>query len=122
METAIIYILISVLGGGIGQLLLKRGMTTLGPLTLSVRELGSILLGMGTNPFVVGGLVVYACSTVFWLVALSRVDLGFAYPFVSLSYVVMLFASWQLFNEQITLLRLLGTATIALGVLIVSRS
>ncbi len=54
--------------------------------------------------------------------ALSRVDLSFAYPFASLSYVVMLAASWQLFNEDISLLRLMGTAVIVFGVLLISRS
>jgi len=122
MDLAIVYILISVLGGAVGQLLLKRGMTLLGPLTLSLNEFGSILIGMITNPFVVGGLFVYVCSTLFWLVALSRVDLSYAYPFASLSYVIMLVVSWRLFDEDISLLRLLGTATIAVGVLLVSRS
>ena len=59
---------------------------------------------------------------VFWLVALSRVDLSYAYPFASLSYVVMLTASWLLFNENITSLRLLGTVVIGLGVFLISRS
>lgn len=122
MDLSIVYILISVLGGAIGQLLLKRGMSLLGPLTLSLGEFTTILGGMITNPYVVGGLFVYVCSTLFWLVALSRVDLSYAYPFASLSYVIMLIVSWRLFNEDISLLRLAGTATIAIGVLLVSRS
>ena len=122
VDIAVVYILISVVGGAIGQLLLKRGMNVLGPLTLSLGDLGSILAGIATNPYVVVGLLVYVGSTVFWLVALSRVDLSYAYPFASLSYVIMLVVSWQLFDEHISLLRLLGTAIIALGVLLVSRS
>ena len=122
MDIAVVYILISVLVGAIGQLLLKHGMNTLGPLTLSVSDIFTTLLKMATSPYVVGGLFVYVCSTVFWLVALSRVDLSYAYPFASLSYILMLVVSWRLFDENISLLRLLGTATIAFGVLLVSRS
>lgn len=122
MELAIIYILISVLGGAVGQLLLKRGMNTMGPLTLSASNLFEVLLKMGTNPFVIVGLMVYVGSTVFWLTALSRVDLSYAYPFASLSYIVMLIASWQIFNENLSPLRLLGTFVIAMGVFLVSRS
>lgn len=121
MDLAIVYILISVLGGAVGQLLLKRGMNTMGPLTLSVSEIFTILLKMASNPFVVIGLMVYVASTVFWLTALSRVDLSYAYPFASLSYVIMLIVSWQIFREDITPLRLLGTLVIAMGVFIVSR-
>jgi drug/metabolite transporter (DMT)-like permease len=122
MNIAIVYILISVLGGAVGQVLLKRGMSGMGPLTLSVNKLPSILFGMGTNPFVVIGLIVYVGSTVFWLTALSRVDLSYAYPFASLSYVAMLIASWQIFHEDISLLRLAGSFVILMGVILISRS
>jgi drug/metabolite transporter (DMT)-like permease len=77
---------------------------------------------IGTNPYVIIGLVIYVCGTVFWLAALSRVDLSYAYPFASLSYIVMLVASWQLFNEDITPIRLLGTIVVGLGVFLISQS
>ena len=122
MSVAIAYILVSVVLGATGQILLKKGMGSMGPLTLSVSQLGSILWRIVTNPYVVIGLGIYVCGTLFWLMALSRVDLSYAYPFASLSYVVMLVASWQLFNEDITVLRLLGTLIVCVGVFIISRS
>ena len=121
MNVAIVYILISVLGGAVGQILLKRGMGTLGPITLNFDQIGSVLWRIITNPYVVIGLGIYVLGTVFWLAALSRVDLSFAYPFASLSYVIMLIASWGLFREEITLMRLIGTIVIGVGVLIISR-
>ena len=122
MTLAIVYILISVLTGAIGQVLLKKGMGSMGPLTLSMNQLGSILWRIGTNPYVIIGLAIYVGGSVFWLTALSRVDLSYAYPFASLSYVVMLAASWLLFDEHITFLRLLGTLVVCLGVFLISRS
>jgi len=122
MTLAIFYILISVVAGAAGQVLLKKGMGSMGPLTLSIDQLGNILWRIGTNPYVVIGLAIYVGGTVFWLTALSRVDLSYAYPFASLSYVVMLVASWQLFNENITVLRLLGSLIVCVGVFIISRS
>jgi len=122
MTLAILYILVSVVAGAVGQILLKKGMGSMGPLTLSIDQLGNILWRIGTNPYVVIGLAIYVAGTVFWLTALSRVDLSYAYPFASLSYVVMLVASWQLFNENITVLRLLGSLIVCVGVFIISRS
>ena len=122
MSVAIAYILVSVVLGAVGQILLKKGMGSMGPLTLSAGQLGSILWRIVTNPYVVIGLGIYVCGTLFWLMALSRVDLSYAYPFASLSYVVMLVASWQLFSENISPLRLAGTLVICLGVLLISRS
>jgi multidrug transporter EmrE-like cation transporter len=122
MNAAIGYIMISVLGGAVGQILLKKGMGGMGPLTLSLEKLGELLWRMGTNPYVIAGLAIYVTGTVFWLVALSRVDLSYAYPFASLSYVVMLIAAWLLFKEDLSLMRLAGTGVVILGVLLISHS
>jgi multidrug transporter EmrE-like cation transporter len=122
MKIAIIYILISVLTSTVGQLMLKQGMTNLGEITISINQLPSTVWKMGTNPFVFWGLAIYLAGTVFWLAALSRVDLSYAYPFASLSYVIMLVASWLLFNETISLNRLIGTFVIGIGVLLIYRN
>lgn len=122
MSIAIIYILISVVAGAAGQVLLKKGMGSMGPLTLSIDQLGSVLWRIFTNPYVLVGLAIYVSGTLFWLTALSRVELSYAYPFASLSYVVMLAASWLLFSENITPLRIIGTLIVCLGVFLISRS
>jgi drug/metabolite transporter (DMT)-like permease len=122
MSTAVIYILISVLGSAAGQLLLKKGMNDLGPITLNLIQLPSVLWRMATNPNIFIGLTIYLIGTVFWLAALSRVDLSYAYPFASISYVIMLVASWQMFGEKISLSRLLGTLVIGIGVLLIYRN
>ncbi len=122
MNTTIIYILISVLGGAVGQVLLKKGMVNMGPLTISAGQTLNLIWRIATNPYVVIGLGIYVCGTLFWLVALSRISLSFAYGFASLSYGLMLLASWLVFREDISLLRILGTAVIVVGVLIISRS
>jgi drug/metabolite transporter (DMT)-like permease len=121
MTLALAYILISVLAGAIGQILLKKGMGSLGPLTLSLDQFFNILWRIGTTPYVVIGLIIYVTGTLFWLMALSRVDLSYAYPFASLSYLLMLAAAWIFFNENITLMRLSGTMIICLGVFLVFR-
>ena len=122
MNTAIVYILISVLGSAAGQLLLKKGMNSMGPVTLSFNQLPSVIWQMATNPSVFIGLAIYLVGTVFWLAALSRVELSFAYPFASFNYIVMLVASWIMFDEKITLSRILGTVVIGIGVLLISRT
>ena len=122
MNLTIVYILISVLASAIGQVLLKKGMGDMGPLTLTTNELWDILLRIATDPYVVIGLAIFAGGTVFWLVALSRADLSYAYPFAALSYVIMLAAGWLMFDENITSLRLLGTFVIGVGVFLISRS
>lgn len=122
VDIALVYILISVIAGALGQILFKKGMGSIGPLTLTPDQFLIILWKMATNPYVVIGLVAYAGSTIFWLTALSRLDLSYVYPFASLSYILMLFASFFLFKENISLVRVVGTIVVGIGIFIISRS
>jgi drug/metabolite transporter (DMT)-like permease len=123
MNLSIIYILVSVIVAVLGQLLLKKGMADFGPLVLALPwdHLLNTLWQIIKNPYVFIGLFIYGLSTIFWLIALSRVDLSYAYPFVSLSYGIMLIAAWLIFHENLNTYRLIGTLIICLGVLIISR-
>jgi len=122
MQTAILYILISVLFSTVGQLLLKGGMNSMGEVTLSFGQFFQTLWRMIINPGVFFGLFIYGVGTIFWLAALSRAELSYAYPFASLSYVIMLVASWMMFDEKITLARIIGTVLICIGVLVIYRN
>ena len=116
------YLLISIILGGFGQVLLKKGMEIIGPVDLSFLSLGKVVWSLISNPFIVGGIFTYGISMLLWLTALSKVELSYAYPFVSLGYIIMIFASWLIFHENITLLRLSGCLVILLGVIIISRT
>lgn len=67
MSIAIVYILISVLLGAVGQIMLKNGLNTMGALTLSLGNLGGTLWRLVTNPYVFLGLAVYMTGTFFGL-------------------------------------------------------
>lgn len=114
-------ILASVSLGVLGQFLIKRGLNSLGKLDFAA-GLVVAYLKVFLSPLVVLGLGVYFLGVFFWLYALSKVDLSYAYPFVSLSYVLVILASVFLLGEQVTPLRWLGVAAICAGVVLVARS
>jgi drug/metabolite transporter (DMT)-like permease len=122
MMSIILPILLSVLLGVVGQLLLKHGMTVMGQLDIGASGIVAALWRIATSPYVVGGLLIYVSGTFFWLLALNRVDLSYAYPFASLSYVLIFFASWLILHENISPLRVAGMLVICLGVFLVARS
>jgi drug/metabolite transporter (DMT)-like permease len=115
-------ILLSTACGVIGQLLLKKAMSNIGVITPTAGGLPSIVLRIVTSPLVIIGLSCYVLGSFFWLIALSRTDLSFAYPFASLSYIFAFAGSWYFFGETISTLRLSGLVVIILGVMLVSRS
>ena len=115
-------ILTSVFLGVVGQLSMKKGMSYLGPISLNLSTLFVNLTRMLTSPFVLFGLFLYAISAVLWLAVLSRVQLSYAYPMISIGYVLILILSWVFLNERLVYLRILGVLLICCGVFLVSRS
>ena len=113
-----IYVALSTIFGITGQLLLKRGMGTMGQLTPGVGMIKRIVL----SPWVVGGLIIYAMGVVNWMLALSSFELSYVYPFASLGYVGIIIGSYFIFRERINVMRLMGIGVIIAGVLIISRS
>jgi len=89
MRGALGYLLVSIVCAVIGQLLLKQGMREMGPVTLSLSGLPGLILRLATSPWVVVGMSLYLGGSLFWLTALSRIDLSLAYPFAGLNYVLI---------------------------------
>jgi len=119
---AVFLIVLSGVLGVTGQIVLKQALTSVGPLPLGLSTAPTVVLQLATNPLVLGGLMVYVSGTFFWLVALSWVDLSYAYPFASLNYIFVLGASWLILGERLTPSRLMGVVAISLGVWFLSRT
>jgi len=116
---AIMIIIIGVIFAAFGQISWKLGMNQAGQFTaLNFTALSTVLL----NPYVLLGFVFYALSTVFWLVALSKKDLSFVYPFISLTYILVLVLSSMVLKENIGLNKIAGTIAIIIGLIIISRA
>lgn len=102
------------------QLLFKSGLETIGGLEFNT-ELVSQGIRLLTNWRVITGLTIYGFGWLMWMMALSRFDLSFAYPFTSLNYVLVLLLSWTLLGEPISPVRALGVVVVCLGLFIISR-
>jgi len=119
---SIAYILLSGILGVAGQVVLKQGVTALGPLSLSPAALITTAAALLQSPLIILGLGVYGGGTFFWLLALSHLDLSYAYPFASLNYIAIVLASWGILGERPTLGRLIGIVAIGAGVWAVTRT
>ena len=115
-------ILFTVLANAAAQILLKNGMMSVGTFSFESKELMSAGWRALTNPFVFTGLCVFAISTISHMVVLSRVDLSFAYPFLSIAYVVAALYAWLIFKEDINTARIAGIGLICVGTFLISRS
>jgi len=71
---------------------------------------------------VIAGLSCYVFSVGLWLVTLSRVQVSFAYPFLSVGYVVTALAAYVHLGEDLSMMRVSGISLICLGVMLVAKS
>ena len=114
--SSFIFIFFSIVFNILSQFAFKHGMSG------ARQTQGSVIRYMATSPWVVGGLVIYGCGTLCWIIALSRLELSFAYPFSMLSYIGIVIGSYLLFKEQISRMRLVGIGVVLLGLLVISQS
>ncbi|SIQ11182.1 Multidrug transporter EmrE [Rhizobium sp. RU20A] len=114
------FILFTVLTNAAAQLMLKQGMTTLvSPLSDNIVLK---LLQIVFNPWVFAGLVTFVISMASHLFVLSKVELSFAYPFLSLAYVAVAVFAYFLFREDINAWRIAGIAFICVGTVLIAQS
>ena len=110
-------LLFAVAAAACAQLMLKYGMQAAA--TRAQHTGGSLIFAAAASPWVLGGLTVFAVSTVAWLGALSRVPLSVAYPFTALGYIAILTASAVFLHERTSLVTWAGSLLVVSGLLIV---
>lgn len=123
MKIVVSLVLISVILNTLGQLLFKIGMNQIGEFTFSWGNMIPIASKLIVNLGILSGLLVYLLSTIVWFLVLSRADLSLAYPLLSIGYILNTFVAYYLLHEAaFSPLRLIGTLTIIVGVVLVSQS
>jgi multidrug transporter EmrE-like cation transporter len=118
-------ILISVGLAALAQLTLKHGMNQVthgGATPLDVGQPLDTARRIAANLSVWLGLGTFVISAAVWLIVLSRASLSFAYPFVSLTYVLILLFDRFVLHEPISGVRYGGVALIIAGILLISRT
>jgi len=120
MIEVIALVLICVVMGSFGQIYMKRGLKQ-SPLDLkdilSVKIFSTVF-----EPNVFIGLVLYILASVIWLTVLSKADVSYVYPMISLGYILTAFLAKFYFNENITILRWFGILLILGGVFLIAKS
>lgn len=113
---ALFLISLSIVLVATGQLVLKKGLSMSGP--VSLYSMASIL----SQPLVFLGVMLFASSSLTWIIALSLSDLSFAYPLFGISYALVAFLSWFFFHDSFSTLRITGIITLVVGAFFLSRT
>jgi len=116
------YILATVLLAVYSQLIMRWQVSAAGPLPPEFSGKVGFIVTLLLNPWVLSGLVATFLSGVAWMMAMTKFEISYAYPFVGLNFVLVPAAGVLLFNEGMSLQKLLGTGLVVLGIVVIARS
>ena len=117
-------LLIMALIGTFGQIVLKTEVNQLLPLLPKIDSLGSflsVIFILLKNLKILSVIFFYGLSFFIWFFVLTKFELSYALPIVAaVIYILVLFFSWLFLKESLTTLRILGTLTIIIGIILIN--
>ena len=119
MSRAVLSLFIAIVGGALGQLLMKAALP-LPPWPASLRfdVISAWLLANHSQlSLLAAGIFCYVIAMLVWVLALRTVDLSYAYPLLASGYVIVCLGAvvWPGIEEVMTPQKLIGVLLIVAG-------
>lgn len=73
------------------------------------------------DPFIFSGFASAFIASLFWMSAMTKFPISYAYPFMSLAYVFVLVISVLLLGETLNYTKIIGTSLILFGIIVLSQ-
>jgi len=106
-----------------GQIVLKWRINGIGgSLPEAMGEKIMFLFKILFDPWVFSGFFSAFIASFFWMAAMTKFDISYAYPFMSSAFVLVFLLSVILFHEPVTWQKVVGLALIVAGIIVTSRS
>jgi multidrug transporter EmrE-like cation transporter len=116
------YLLLAISFGVASQLIIKWKMSS-----FSFNDYETITdkfifaLGMLLNPYIILSLCLTLLAGLTWMVAMTKFEISYAYPFTTLGFVFVFIFSVLFFNETVNIYKIVGLCFIILGIIISSK-
>jgi drug/metabolite transporter (DMT)-like permease len=117
-----LFILFPVILTTLGEFCLKHAINQL---SLDAADSVSLIQHAFTilgNPGVLAGLFCILCGGFLWVLAMSKFELSFLYPFLSINYIIIILGSHFFLKEEVSLYRYVSIVLITIGLIFISRS
>jgi multidrug transporter EmrE-like cation transporter len=104
-----------------GQLVVKWQVVQAGDFPAALGDRLEFLLRLLANPWIISVFAAAAIAALSWMAAMTRLELSVAYPFVAITFALVLILSGVFFDEAITTAKTLGVGLIILGIVVATR-
>ena len=115
-------VLLMVVCASTGDLLLKRGMSQMGAVRITVPGLWHAFLSTLQNPTIWLGILFLIGYTLSYMTAVSWADYSYVMPAGAFGYALLTFLAVVLLHESVTPRRWFGVVLICVGVLLVGQT
>ncbi len=115
-STATVVLVSAIASVVIAQILIKWQVMGAGPFPGGARAVVTYFAGLLTKPWVIVAYALLLVSALAWMAVLSQLELSYAYPILSLTYIGVVILSSVFFDEPLTVNKLVGVGLITAGV------
>lgn len=105
-----------------GQIVLKWRINGVGSLPEGLHAKVFFLIKLLFDPWIFSGFFAAFIASFFWMAAMTKFEISYAYPFMSSAFVLVFLLSAILFHEAITWQKAIGLTLIVAGIVVTSRS
>ncbi len=103
------------------QLIMRWQVGLAGDIPADITDKCLFIANLLIKPWVMTGIIATFLAGVSWILAMTRFEISYAFPFVSLNYVFILAASVLFFNESLNLTKVLGSLFVITGIIVIAK-
>ena len=116
------YIFLSILFGVVSQLIIKWQMSSFSFDDYQTwQEKYVLAFSMLLNPYIIVSLILSFLAGITWMIAMTKFEISYAYPFTLLGLVLVTIFSVVCFGESINIYKLIAIVLIILGIVVMSK-
>ena len=116
------YLLLAISFGVISQLIIKWQMSAFVFNDYETwQDKFALAFSMLLNPYIIISLILTLLAGVTWMIAMTKFEISYAYPFTLLGLVLVTIFSVIFFGESVNTYKIIGIAVIVLGIVLISK-
>ncbi|MDR1045919.1 MAG: EamA family transporter [Candidatus Adiutrix sp.] len=104
------------------QLIMRWQVSRAGPFPDLWLEKAAFIFRLLLTPWVITAMVCTFFSGISWLIAMTKFEISYAYPWMSLNYVLVMSLGALLLGESLGPNKILGTLLIMGGIIVLTRT
>jgi multidrug transporter EmrE-like cation transporter len=117
-----LYLLLAISFGVVSQLIIKWQMSAFSFDDYETwQDKLTLAFSMFLNPYIIISLILTLLAGVTWMIAMTKFEISYAYPFTLLGLVLVTIFSVVFFGESVNTYKLIGIVLIILGIVVISK-